>query len=114
MGDPRRRCRSLSGKRRENVTAATPPTVGHVSDDFLTLTETFIYTVVTHQREFTPVVLAGERSNAELFPFEPVHLLRRERPSAPARIVDKLRARTRGFPSAMQWRMAQIARRSGC
>lgn len=52
-----------------------PPIVGHVIDEFLRLSETFIYSQLRTQSTEGATVLARRRVNRELFPFGSVHEL---------------------------------------
>jgi colanic acid/amylovoran biosynthesis glycosyltransferase len=58
------------------------PVVGHVVEQFLALSETFIFGYLSHMRATTAVVFASSRANDQLFPFSPVDLYWRRPPLA--------------------------------
>src|SRR5437879_4485145 len=49
------------------------PRVLHAVDQFLTRSETFVYTVVTAHRRFEASVICNARANADEFPFPRIH-----------------------------------------
>lgn len=51
------------------------PVVAHYKNSYLGLTETFIYTYITHHRKFRPIILTTKAYNLEYFPFTPIYSL---------------------------------------
>lgn len=49
------------------------PTIAHAIHNYLGLSETFIYSYLTHTKGFNPIVLTTQVSNREQFPFQPVY-----------------------------------------
>lgn len=62
------------------------PVVGHVVDEFLALSETFIYGFLSHSTATTPAVFARARINASQFPFQDVTLYW-QKPPTPVRAL---------------------------
>lgn len=50
--------------------AGSLPRVVHSVDKYLGISETFIYSIITHHKNFKPIVLTQLKQNMELFPFE--------------------------------------------
>jgi colanic acid/amylovoran biosynthesis glycosyltransferase len=95
------------------VAAAAP--VGHVLGSYLPRTETFIYTLLRHQRRYTPIVLAGQRHpTGDEYPFGRVVELTPPTAPRPARALRRARAHAVGYRDAYGHRIAVEARRWGC
>ena len=92
--------------------------VGHLMDRYLGRTETFVYTLLRHQTEFRPVVLAKLTENLDEFPFEPIHEVRPTGASFAGRVGRRLAAKAQGFPNTYDYvytkNLAAAARESGC
>lgn len=52
-------------------------TVACFIDKYLQLSETFIYNEITHIERFRPIVITKEIINRDVFPFEPIFILRK-------------------------------------
>ncbi|MDX6672424.1 MAG: colanic acid/amylovoran biosynthesis glycosyltransferase [Solirubrobacteraceae bacterium] len=90
-------------------------TAGHVLGSYLPRTETFVYTLLRHQRRFRPLVLAGQRHpTGDEYPFEDVVELTPPGAPAPRRALRRLHAYASGYRDAYDHRIEVEARRSGC
>jgi glycosyltransferase involved in cell wall biosynthesis len=75
------------------------PVVGHVVDQYLPTTETFIYTQLRFQQRARPVVLARRTANLDRFPIASVKVLRGPPP------VTTSYQRLNSFYARVYWRM---------
>ena len=97
----------------ERHDAASPP-VGHVVDQFLKRSTTFIYTLLRFQRAFRPVVLAETTANLDEFPFGAVRVLRPRDAGLARRGTRRLAARVAGYSTTVARLIADEAERAGC
>lgn len=93
---------------------STPRTIGHVLRAYLPRSETFVHTLLRHQRRWRPVALAERTEHLEEFPLEHVVELRATGGTLPERALRRLRAYAAGTGSAWDHRLAQAARVHGC
>lgn len=89
-------------------------TVGHVLRSYLPRSATFIYTTLRHQREFSPVVLAGRLENEGEFPVERLVELAPPGSPLPARLRRRAAALAARAPGVWDHRIRVEARRHGC
>ena len=88
--------------------------VGHVIREYLPRSQTFVYTLLRHQREFRPVVFAGKTTNLDEFPHEALMRVGTEALPVHRRAALALLARMRGAGGAYEHRLLRGLREQGC
>ena len=90
------------------------PRIGHVIDEFLRLSETFVYTQLRHQPQDQIAIFARRRVNGDRFPLHPVHELDpRSEPRYVAAVTRRFHEATR-LPTRFERALVDAARREGC
>jgi colanic acid/amylovoran biosynthesis glycosyltransferase len=88
--------------------------VGHLIQDYLGRSETFIYTQLRFQTEFKPVVFAGLITNLAEFPFEPITQVVPSDASFGRRVTRRTIALTHGYRRTYGYALGRLSRRFRC